>query len=78
MFTTDCSKEERMCSLMDAVSLRCLDLSIRNRNMKTKVRYECITNGYLAHWPPSAFAQFGLFTTTMGRLTHCMAIEHIR
>ena len=31
----------------------------------------------LAHWPPSAFAQFGLFTTTMGRLTHCMATEHI-
>ena len=26
--------------------------------------------GCLAHWPPSAFAQFGLFTTTMGRLTH--------
>ena len=31
MFTTDCSKEEGMCSLVDAVSLRCLDLSIRNR-----------------------------------------------
>ena len=34
------------------------------------VRYECITNDCLAHWPPSAFAQFGLFTTTIGRLTH--------
>ena len=34
MSTTDCSKEEGMCSLVDAVSLRCLDLSIRNRNMK--------------------------------------------
>ena len=34
--TTDCSKEEGMCSLVDAVSLRCLDLSIRNRNMKAK------------------------------------------
>ena len=34
--------------------------------------------GCLAHWPPSAFVQFGLFTTTMGRLTHCMATEHIR
>ena len=33
MSTTDCSKEEGMCSLVDAVSLRCLDLSIRNRNM---------------------------------------------
>ena len=36
MSTTDCSKEEGMCSLVDAVSLRCLDLSIRNRNMKAK------------------------------------------
>ena len=35
-----------------------------------KVRYECITNGCLAHWPLSTFAQFGLFTTTVGRLTH--------
>ena len=26
--------------------------------------------GCLAHWPPSAFAQFGLFATTVGRLTH--------
>ena len=26
--------------------------------------------GCLAHWPPSAFGQFGLFTTTVGRLTH--------
>ena len=34
MSTTDCSKEEEMCSLVDAVSL--LDLSIRNRNMKAK------------------------------------------
>ena len=33
MSTTDCSKEEGMCSLVNAVSLRCLDLSIRNRNM---------------------------------------------
>ena len=36
MFTTDFSKEEGMCSLVDAVSLRCLDLGIRNRNMKSK------------------------------------------
>ena len=36
MFTTDCSKEEGMCSLMDAVSLRCLDLGIRSLNMKAK------------------------------------------
>ena len=36
MSITDCSKEEGMCSLVDAVSLRCLDLSIRNRNMKVK------------------------------------------
>ena len=36
MSTTDCSKEEGMCSLVAAVSLRCLDLSIRNRNMKAK------------------------------------------
>ena len=34
--TTDCSEEEGMCSLVDAVSLRCLDLSIRNPNMKAK------------------------------------------
>ena len=26
-------KEEGMCSLADAVSFRCLDLGIRNRNM---------------------------------------------
>ena len=36
MSTTDRSKEEGMCLLVDAVSLRCLDLSIRNRNMKDK------------------------------------------
>ena len=36
MSTTDCSKEEGMCSLVDAVSLRCLDLGIRSRNMKAK------------------------------------------
>ena len=36
MFTTGCSKEEGMCSLEDAVSLRCLDLGIRSRNMKAK------------------------------------------
>ena len=29
MYTTDCSKEEGMCSLVDAVSPRCFDLSIR-------------------------------------------------
>ena len=29
MSTTDCNKEEAMCSLVDAVSLRCLVLSIR-------------------------------------------------
>ena len=29
----------------------------------------------LAHWPPSAFAQFALFTTTMGRLTHCIRLR---
>ena len=28
MSITDCSKEEGMCSLVDAVSLRCLDLGI--------------------------------------------------
>ena len=33
MSTTDCSKEEVMCSLVDAASLRCLDLSIKNQNM---------------------------------------------
>ena len=26
--------------------------------------------GCLAHWPPSAFAQLGLFATTVGRLAH--------
>ena len=31
---TDCSKKVGMCSLVDAVSLRCLDLGIRSRNMK--------------------------------------------
>ena len=36
MSTTDCSKEEGMCSLVDVVSLRCLDLGIRSRNMKAK------------------------------------------
>ena len=36
MSTSDCSKEEEMCSLMDAVSLQCLDLGIRSRNMKAK------------------------------------------
>ena len=36
MSTTDRSKEEGMCSLVDVVSLRWLDLSIRNRNMKDK------------------------------------------
>ena len=36
MSTTDCSKEEGMCALVDAVSLRCLDLGIRSRKMKAK------------------------------------------
>ena len=36
MSTTDCSKEEEMCSLVDAVSLWCLDLGIRSRNTKAK------------------------------------------
>ena len=36
MSTTDCSKEEGMCSLVDAVSLWCLDLGIRSQNMKAK------------------------------------------
>ena len=36
MSTTDCSKEEGMCSLVDAVSLRCFDLGIRSRNLKAK------------------------------------------
>ena len=36
MSTTDCSKEEGMSSLVDAVSLPCLDLGIRNLNMKAK------------------------------------------
>ena len=36
MSATDCSKEEGMCSLVDAVSLRCLDLGIRSRNIKAK------------------------------------------
>ena len=36
MSATDCSNEEEMCSLVDAVSLRCLDLSIRNQNTKAK------------------------------------------
>ena len=35
-----------------------------------KVRYECIKNGCLVHWPPSPIAQFALFTTTIGRMTH--------
>ena len=39
MSTTDCSKEEGMCSLVDAVSLRCLDLSIRNRNIFFTVNF---------------------------------------
>ena len=34
-----------------------------------KVIYECITNGCLAHWPPSAFAQFGLFTSTFAKFS---------
>ena len=41
MSTTDCSKEEGMCSIVDAVSLRCLDLATRSRNMKAKY-----TNAY--------------------------------
>ena len=36
MSTTDCSKEEGMCLLVDAVSLLCLNLGIRSRNMKAK------------------------------------------
>ena len=36
MLTTDCSKEEGMCSLEDTVSLRCLYLGIRSGNMKGK------------------------------------------
>ena len=36
MSTTDCSKEEGMCSLVDVVSRQCLDLGIRSRNMKVK------------------------------------------
>ena len=36
MSTTDCSEEQRMCSLVDAVSLRCLDLGIGSQNMKAK------------------------------------------
>ena len=36
MSTTDFSKEEGMCSLVDAVNLRCLDLSITTPNMKAK------------------------------------------
>ena len=46
-----------------------------------KVRYECITNGLLGTLATeriSSVRLFGLFTTTMGRLTHCMATEHIR
>ena len=44
----------------------------------TKQDMNALKMGCLAHCPPSAFAQFGLFTTTIGRLTHCMATEHIR
>ena len=37
---------------------------------EVRYEYECVTNGCLAHWSSSAFAQFDLFTTTIGRLTH--------
>ena len=36
MSTTDYSKEEGMCSLVVAGSLPCLDLGLRNPNMKAK------------------------------------------
>ena len=49
-------------------------------NVKGMTKYDmnALQMGCLAHWQPSAFAQFSLFTTTVGRLTHCMATEHIR